>query len=621
MAEEVQFKLTVDDQLSGGLQKAENGFKSIQDTAKETSMAFAGIAAVGVVAMKGWIDNAEEADRTTAQLNQVLISTHGAVGLSADAIQDMAKQLAHVTTMQDDTIAAGQNMLLTFTNIGKDAFPRATSTMLDMATAMNNGVTPSAEQLKGTAIQLGKALNDPEKGMTALTKVGVTFTEQQKQQIETLQKSGDMLGAQTVILDELGKEFGGQATAQAKTFEGQMENLQNRVGEITEDLGHALIPILQQVGTAIGGVVSWFESFDAPTKELIAKTTLVVTGFAAVGAAVAGAIAFLNPVTLVIIGITAAVAALYVAWETNFGGIRDITQEVFGWLKTQFAALWGVIGPGLMDIVTNAKLTFDALVKLIQDHWDEIVTISQAVWDIIQAGWELFWDNFKAAFEIAWAVFSGIYTALLQAMRGDWGAAWATIQGMFSTVFTVLKQLATDTLNWLGKYFGETWDGIVKAVNDHMIVPLTGAWNSFWQGLADTVNRIVGQIQGWINDLIKTIENIIGQIQSLAKAAASVGGAVYNAPGNALNSVGNFLTGKKAEGGAVSGSGTYLVGENGPEIFKPNQSGSIVPNRNVSGGGGSTIIINMNGPISSKEVAQQMADEMIGQFQKHSMAI
>ena len=62
-------------------------------------------------------------------------------------------------------------MLLTFTNIGKDVFPKATETMLDMATAMNSGMTPSAEQLKGVSIQLGKALNDPVEGISALSRV------------------------------------------------------------------------------------------------------------------------------------------------------------------------------------------------------------------------------------------------------------------------------------------------------------------------------------------------------------------------------------------------------------------------------------------------------------------
>lgn len=78
---------------------------------------------------------------------------------------------------------------------------------LDMATAMNGGLKPSAEQLSNQAIQLGKALNDPIIGMGALRKVGVAFTEAQKEQIKTLQESGDLMGAQKIILNELGNEF------------------------------------------------------------------------------------------------------------------------------------------------------------------------------------------------------------------------------------------------------------------------------------------------------------------------------------------------------------------------------------------------------------------------------
>lgn len=75
-------------------------------------------------------------------------------------------------------------MLLTFTNIGGEVFPKATETLLDMATAMSGGMTPGAEALTSQAIQLGKALNDPINGITALTRVGVTFTEGQKNMIE-----------------------------------------------------------------------------------------------------------------------------------------------------------------------------------------------------------------------------------------------------------------------------------------------------------------------------------------------------------------------------------------------------------------------------------------------------
>ena len=113
-----------------------------------------------------------------------------------------------MTTYSDDAVQAGQNMLLTFTNIGKETFPEATKTLLDMATAMNGGATASAEQLSSQAIQLGKALNDPVQGLSALSRVGVTFTEEQKNVIKTMAETGNVAGAQKLIIAELNREFG-----------------------------------------------------------------------------------------------------------------------------------------------------------------------------------------------------------------------------------------------------------------------------------------------------------------------------------------------------------------------------------------------------------------------------
>src|SRR6185503_5795133 len=103
-------------------------------------------------------------------------------------------------------IQGGENLLLTFTNIGEDVFPSAVKAMNDMAVAMAEGDV-SAVDLKGSAIQLGKALNDPVKGITALTRVGVTFSDQQKKQIKDFVEQGRVADAQRVILAELEKEF------------------------------------------------------------------------------------------------------------------------------------------------------------------------------------------------------------------------------------------------------------------------------------------------------------------------------------------------------------------------------------------------------------------------------
>lgn len=197
--------------------------------------------------------------------------------------------------------------------------------MLDMAVAMNNGVSPSAEQLSSQAIQLGKALNDPTKGMAALSKVGVSFTEQQEKQIKVLQESGDIMGAQKIILDELAKEYGGSAAAAAQTFGGQMENLQNRFGEIGESLGNALIPILQIFGEQLGKLVVYLESLTPSQIEFIAQTLAIGTALATTMGAVGLFIAALNPVTIVVAAVIA--GFVYLSAQLNAAGM---SWEEFG---------------------------------------------------------------------------------------------------------------------------------------------------------------------------------------------------------------------------------------------------------------------------------------------------
>src|SRR5262245_58686774 len=130
-------------------------------------------------------------------------------------------------------------MLLTFTNIKGTVLDAATAIAVDMAQAL--GGEPKAQ-----AMALGKALNDPIKGIAALTRVGVTFTDQQVKQIKAMQEAGDMAGAQQVILAELNKEFGGSAAAAAKA-DGGWAQFTDRMGEAAETAGGALLPVMNDL--------------------------------------------------------------------------------------------------------------------------------------------------------------------------------------------------------------------------------------------------------------------------------------------------------------------------------------------------------------------------------------
>jgi phage-related protein len=169
------------------------------------------------------------------QTEKVLKSTGGAAGMTQQSLENLASSLEKSTYFSKDQTEAGENMLLTFTEIGKDVFPLATKTMLDMSKAMGQDV-------KSTAIMMGKALNDPATGLTALTRVGVTFSTQQQDMIKHMVAVGDTAGAQKIMLAELQREFGGSADA-TQTLGGKWAILTNRMNDFKERIATGLFPV------------------------------------------------------------------------------------------------------------------------------------------------------------------------------------------------------------------------------------------------------------------------------------------------------------------------------------------------------------------------------------------
>jgi hypothetical protein len=190
---------------------------------------------------------AAESRKIAALTEQVIKTTGGAAKLSAEQIGDMAGALAKKTGVDDEVIQSGANLLLTFKNLkdetgeGNDVFTQTLGLANDMSVALG-------QDMASSSMQLGKALNDPIKGVGALSRVGVSFTEQQKEQIRVLTESGDVLGAQKIILGEVGDQFGGAAAAAATP----MDRLKVVVGDLQEKLGEKLLPVVDKVATWLG---------------------------------------------------------------------------------------------------------------------------------------------------------------------------------------------------------------------------------------------------------------------------------------------------------------------------------------------------------------------------------
>ncbi|MBU0586335.1 phage tail length tape measure family protein [Candidatus Micrarchaeota archaeon] len=217
--------------------QAATGIKKLNDTVKKLATGAGALLIFNKI--NGLLRESAELAKFQIQADQkltaVLKSTGNAAGLTFNQLKNMASGLQSVTTFGDEAIQEAQSLLLTFTKIGKDVFPKATETVLDMSAALG-------QDLKSSAIQLGKALNDPINGSTALRRVGVSLTDQQLEQIKTLTKQNKLFEAQKIILDELQVEFGGMAKELAKTDVGKLEQMKNTLNDIKELLGKEILP-------------------------------------------------------------------------------------------------------------------------------------------------------------------------------------------------------------------------------------------------------------------------------------------------------------------------------------------------------------------------------------------
>jgi hypothetical protein len=232
-------------QAQSQLNKVKGNFRAL---GRNAAIAGAAIAGLGIALGKA-VKNAAEQQKVYAQTEAVLKSTGTTANGTGKDIRELAERLQTLTAVADDQIQSGANLLLTFKNIkneagaGNDVFDQTVKAMLDVSRAMGTDAS-------GEAVRLGKALNDPIKGISALTRVGIQFTDQQKAQIKALTDSGDLLGAQKIILAELNSQFGGSAETFAKTFAGQLELMNNELSDLSEEIGVIVMPALRDLITA-----------------------------------------------------------------------------------------------------------------------------------------------------------------------------------------------------------------------------------------------------------------------------------------------------------------------------------------------------------------------------------
>jgi hypothetical protein len=195
------------------------------------------------------IESFAKSEQAIAQVKQGLESTGGTAGRTFDELSKQAETFSKNTLFGDDDILQDVTaQLLSFQNISGNVFDRTQAAALDLTEKLGGN-------LKTSALQLGKALNDPIAGIKALSSSGIQFTDEQKNIVAGLVATNRLADAQTLILDELARQTGGSASAAAATFSGQLQQTQSALMDAAKPLGEALIPLVLQFTEFVRGTV------------------------------------------------------------------------------------------------------------------------------------------------------------------------------------------------------------------------------------------------------------------------------------------------------------------------------------------------------------------------------
>lgn len=496
------------DEASSKLKKMS---ESIQSGLKKVSVAAGLMGAALVAGLNNAIDAAIDAERAQRQLETAIISLSGGTKEQVASIDAYATSLEKKIGLDADALKMGTAQLGTF-QLQSDSVEKLTKSVADL-TINNHGLTASSDQYIQSANTIAKAL-DGQFGV--LEEQGVKFTEAQQQIILFGTESEKVAAIQEGLTQNLR-----ETTETVSGLEVEKAKLTQTMGEVSEKIGTALMPIIQQLIEKILPIIQSVADWIANNQEL----------------------------TIKIIAWTGAILAVLVILPMLVTGI-------------------GAVGTALMFLTTNpigmaitAIAGLITIIVLLITHWDEVKAKALEVWNIIKEH------------------ISQRITAIKEAI----GGFIENVKGKMS----------------------EFMDNIREAVANGMEA-VKEAWSSAWDAISGAALAVVERIKGFVQGLIEKIKEAINQLKNLAQGAAS----------NLLSQAG--VTGgsssKRASGGNVFPGNVVRVGEQGPEDVVFGQSGRVIPNSRIGGGGVNLQVVVSNNTVlgsSIGEFAEMINNAMI----------
>jgi len=495
------------DEVGNSARNAGSGFSALKEIGIGALRGIGELALdVGKNALAGTFDffktavqGSAEYQSALAQTEAVLTSTGSAAGVTSEELESLARGLSAVSGQSlftDDQLLSAQNVLLTFTNIKEFEFADATAAIADLSQAMG-------QDLQSSAVQVGKALNDPVQGITALQRVGVSFTEDQKNLVESLVETGDVAGAQRIILSELERQFGGSAAAAAQTFSGQMVVLSEKIEDAKGSIGDALLPLL----TELGGV------FDTYIMPIIKDTTATIGAFFQGISDNGGIVATLSDIKTSIMAFVDGnpiLQRLIDLWNTLSTSIQQIFADA-----TDLAS-----DPAVQNWASQILSVLESLALVIIDVVIVAIDALTIAFGLLVDGIKWFATTMQPIFNYVYPKMVEFLTYISQLLRGDFAGAWETIRtlvsGVWNDIKTATSKVAEEITRRVETFIEETI-GKAKALGKDIVDGIAG-------GIKDAQDAVRRALTNAINSGIDFVKKFLG-IASPSRVMAEIIGA------------------------------------------------------------------------------------------------
>jgi phage-related minor tail protein len=525
-------------------------------------IAFGAAASAATIIMKQSIGAASQLERQMFKMEAVVKSTGGAAGFTAKELDEMARALDATTLASAAGARDAAVLLATFRSIGGEAFPRTLKLAQDLAAVMGTSLTAAT-------LQLGKALEDPATGLTALKRSGVSFTEAERDVIKSLQETGKVAEAQGLILDKLAGQVGGAGKGEAGGLAGQADSLAFEWNNLMEAIGdsgplQATTVVVEAMANAVKGLKNIIDpSEETIFDQLIEQRRLLEDSIA-------------DP---------ALFADILGGLDINIQALKRVNEEIAAIEKARQVAIKASAERqkaaealrGSEIAAAQAAAETKAIEEAATKRAEELKNTRLKLIETIER---------QAAVQ---------KLSNRQILEGDLLTAQATEKqiaatlAMFDQIEAIEKQQ-------------DLFDSLSKTITN---------WGD---NLADQMSRGKVNFSDFAQSIIQDMAKIVFQQQvtgPIVQGLTSALSGAFSGGGSAPTSA--FEASRFANGGRPDVGVPAIVGERGPELFIPDTAGTVVPageTKQVLAGGGSGTSITQHINVDARGATPGMENKI-----------